>query len=151
NKVLSQRELIGINEQFEELFHRGKRKREPKWYEPLRMSSIWRLAKAVDCENEYQIVYSEASDVVHSNTYRHHISFASGNNVFLEPIRSLEKIVDLSSLISTRVLKTYRVILQEYRPSEVSNFNHKYKEHWRPRFDEMNRLRIKTVPELTEI
>ena len=127
NRVLSQPRFAAINQHFDKC--RGKRKHDPAWYVPLGQPSLFSIAKAVDKESQYLIVYAGASDIMHSSSYEHHIKIAE-NEVTFRPIRSLEGFENIFRFSTVMVFSVFLSVLEEYRSGEVPAFRRKYTEKW---------------------
>lgn len=139
NRILAQDSFKEIDKEFEKLKNNNRQKLEPSWYKPFQVHSLRHMAKLINRHAEYDIFYSQGSEVTHAARYKDHIKFSSGKISFI-PIRFLEGIRSLLFSTIATVFKTYKLVLSIYRPGEVTNFNKKYIEEWRERF-----LHIKSV------
>ena len=115
------------------------------------INSIAKMAEAVGRREEYDTFYAHSSELVHSSSYREHIEISSNRNVTLHSIRSLENVSELVSFAVPIILKTYRSILNHYRPGEVSRFDHKYTRDWRKAFVETVNTNVEYQVDLTTI
>lgn len=131
NRILAQPALQAIDVEFQQA--RGRRKRDPEWYELDGMKSIRDIAKAQDRLAEYEAFYSKGSQVTHTGTYKDHIRFADGQ-VRFKPIRHLADANLLLNFIGSVALNTYKRVLTRYRPGEVAALTKKYVEDWREPF-----------------
>ena len=133
NRILAQDSFKEIDEELERLKNQNRQKLEPSWYKPFQVHSLRHMAKLIKRHAEYDIFYSQGSEVTHAARYKDHIKISSGKISF-KPIRFLEGISSLLFSTISIVLKTYKIILNVYRPSEVDNFNKKYIREWRETF-----------------
>jgi hypothetical protein len=131
NKILSQPKLKEIDERFEE--KKRKTKREPRWYSGHGVVSIKQIANNIGRSAEYNLFYPIASEVTHSASYKNHIRFTK-NQIKFKPIRNLEGINILLRFVFSATLRTYRVVLENYRIGELPIFSKKYLEEWRSSF-----------------
>lgn len=139
NRILAQDSFKEIDEKLENLKNGNRQKLEPSWYKPFQVHSLRHMAKLINRHAEYDIFYSKGSEITHAARYADHIKISSGKISF-KPIRFLEGIRSLLFFTISIVIKTYRLVLSNYRPGEVTNFNKKYVEEWRERF-----INIKSV------
>ena len=139
NRILAQDSFKEIDEKLENLKNGNRQKLEPSWYKPFQVHSLRHMAKLINRHAEYDIFYSKGSEITHAARYTDHIKISSGKISF-KPIRFLEGIRSLLFCSASIVIKTYRLVLNNYRPGEVTNFNKKYVEEWRERF-----INIKSV------
>jgi hypothetical protein len=146
DRILSQPKFANCNREFNE--SRKRRQQDPPWYVPLGLRSLAAIARTVGKESFYLVLYPGASDVMHTSSYEQHIQIGNGN-VTLQPVRSVEGFENVFRLSSGIALSTFRRILQEYRPEELSGFGRKYFESWQKEF--MNFPKIKYEPETTTI
>ena len=138
NRVLAQPDLQAIDLEFNRV--RGRRKRDPEWYELEGVKSIRQIAEQVGRLAEYEAFYSKGSQVTHSGTYKDHVRFANGQ-VRFKPIRHLESINLLLNFIVCVAVGTYKHVLQSYRPAEVPAFQKKYIEDWREPFQNVQPIK----------
>jgi hypothetical protein len=137
NRILSQPSLKPIDKEFD--VARGKRKRDPEWYELDGLLSIRHVADKVGRLPEYTFFYSKGSQVTHTGSFKDQIRFKSGEIRFL-PIRHVEDAKMLINFVCASAFATYRKVLERYRPGELSAFGRKYLEDWQEPF-----LNIKDV------
>lgn len=131
NAILSQPKLAAIDQDFEA--RRKGKKFDCAWYFPLGVQNLAAMARSVGEASTYTILYSGASQVMHSGSYDDHVKFGKGE-VTLEPIRSLEGFEFVFRLSATVAMGTFQKILQEYRYGELAAFSRKYVEHWQREF-----------------
>lgn len=151
DRVLSQDVFFDINKQFEGMRtktghnRKGKpkqgRKAEPKWYQPLGLKSIRDIAVEVGRLHEYDIYYSQCSNVTHASSYRNHVRLGAGR-VHFQPIRDLGDISIVFLCTTVSALKTYRSVINRYLPQESEVFLRRYTEEWREAIDTVVGLRI---------
>jgi len=146
DRVLAQSKFASVNDDFDA--YRKKRGREPAWYVPLGITSIGAMSRAVGRYSLYVMLYSGASDVMHTSNYGHHFQIGTGR-LTLQPIRSLEKFENVLRFSNSLAIHTFQRILEKYRPEERAAFARKYAENWRHEF--LNFPRIKYEPTDTEI
>ena len=133
NRILAQSSLVDIDEHFEAYRAKSKLKYDPYWYAPLGPRSVRQIADAVKRLHEYELIYSESSEVMHSTSQKHHIKFSQGLIEFT-PIRYLDGIDIVIRLSMSMMLKIYMDVLKYYRPDETINFGKKYNDDWRKEF-----------------
>lgn len=136
NRVLAQPSFADIDHAFDSYRKNKKFKYDPDWYKPYNPSgpqSVRALAGELERLHEYELIYVLSSEVIHSNSQKHHIKFLNGRVEFT-PIRYLEGIDNVISFGIGIILKIYVNILNYYRPDELPNFSKKYVENWRPKF-----------------
>lgn len=144
DRVLSQPKFAAICKDFET--HR-KGKHDPAWYAPLGQRSFASITRKIGSGSQYVILYSGASEVMHTSSYEHHVKF--GDKLTFQPIRSLERFEHVWRFSVGPALSTFRRILEEYRPGELRAFSLKYVEKWQEEF--MNFLQIKYETSTTSI
>jgi len=131
NMALSQANFIDINAEFERLLNSNRPNVDPSWHDPLGPRSVRSIAEKVQRLHEYDTFYSQTSEIMHSSSYRDHISFSSGQQMALHPIRNLENFTVIVGTTVPMVLVTYRTILNHYRHEELENFSLKFVNDWR--------------------
>ena len=131
DRILAQPYLAAIDQEFTAA--RGKRKRDPEWYELDGLQSIRQVAEKVDRLPEYEFFYSKGSQVTHTGTYKDHVRFVD-SQVRFKPIRHLADVNMLLNFIVTICVGTYKKTLEMYRPGETTAFAKKYLEDWRDPF-----------------
>lgn len=131
DRILAQPNLAAIDQEFAAA--RGKRKRDPEWYELDGLQSIRQVAEKVDRLPEYEFFYSKGSQVTHTGTYKDHVRFVD-SHVRFKPIRHLADVNMLLNFIVSICVGTYKKTLEMYRPGETTAFAKKYLEDWRDPF-----------------
>jgi hypothetical protein len=129
NNFLSKNDYKYINEEFDNYIKKNKSRYEPKWYNPLGITSIKKMAEKLKCLPEYEVYYSSISEIVHSTKFE--IKFVE-SRVFFEPIRYLKGIDIILMTTVTMLIKIFKQLLNHYRPNE--RFSEKYVEEWRNTF-----------------
>jgi hypothetical protein len=140
-RVLAQPALSRANNDFDN-YRKGKRY-DPAWYAPLGQRSLGTMARAVGKRTLYTILYSGASEVMHTSNYEHHLKMGKGEVTF-QPIRSVEGFENVFRYTLNIALMTFRKILAEYRNDELPAFSRKYMENWKSEFINFPRFTIKT-------
>jgi hypothetical protein len=139
NRILAQPELQKVDQEFTAL--RGKRSRDPEWYEldggP---RSIREMAERVERLPEYEFFYSKGSQVAHTGTYKDHVRFKSGQVRFL-PIRHLGDVNLLLNFVGAVAIGSYKKVLERYRPGELPAFRTKYLEDWRDAYQNVTAVK----------
>ncbi len=151
NGVLSQPSYIDINAAFEKHVNLNRPDHEPAWYMPLGKQSLRQIAEELQRLPLYEMVYSPGSQYVHSSSYRDHVSFSGQGDITLHPIRDLLGLADYATVPLNILLMTYRSILRQYRPGELSNFARKYANDWRSRITNVRTLDVDCQVDLVEI
>jgi hypothetical protein len=149
NQALSQPKYAAINKEFEE--HRKGKRYDSTWYAPLLpkgQRSLAAISRAAGKESQYRLLYSGASEVMHSSNYGHHVRFADGK-LTLFPIRFLEGFEIVLSFSLSTAIQTYMTVLKKYRPGELPNFGRKYLESWRNEFRNMPKIHYRSDAEDT--
>ena len=130
DRVLSQPKFAEINRDFDNC---RKRKNDPAWYVPLGQPSFASICRAVGRGSVYALLYSGASEVMHSSNYGHHVKFGD-KKLTVEPIRSVEGFENVFRFSLPIALHTFMKILDKYRAGERTAFSRKYLENWRHEF-----------------
>lgn len=131
DRILSQSAFAAIDKDFDQ--HRKGRRNDAAWYVPLGQRNLSTMSAAVGRKSLYALLYSGASDVMHTSNYGHHIKF--GENVLtVQPIRSAEGFETVFRFSLGIALHTFMKILDKYRPGERKAFSRKYAENWRQEF-----------------
>lgn len=137
-ELLGSDEFKEVNDEYERLRLNKKGNRnyhDANWYSLFGGPTRFReLCVKLSLEGEYDIFYSHASEVMHATTQKEMVTH-HGNEILFEPIRSLEGFGDIARYSASLLIRTYRLMLQQYRPSEAAeNFPRKYREEWREPF-----------------
>lgn len=138
NRIIAQPNLKPIDQEFTTA--RGNRKRDPEWYELDGLKSIRQIAEKVGRLPEYEFFYSKGSQVTHTGSYKDHIRFRAGQVRFL-PVRHLADVNMLLNFIVSIAVATFKKILEQYRPGELSAFSKKYLEDWREPFQNVTSVK----------
>jgi hypothetical protein len=132
DKVLSKDEYKEINAEFDKMKRPGRDYDQP-WYRPSGAKSLADMAAHLGIRPQYDIFYSQFSEIAHSEAFQKHILIKEQGIIF-EPIRQLEGIRTFLTIVLSLAIRIYQSILKEYRPGELSNFGQKYLTEWRSRF-----------------
>lgn len=137
---LSTPECASVNEEFERREASGKRSLH--WYCLDGAENIRELARSVNREWEYVILYRGLCKATHGQVFHDQVRFdADRSLVNFAPVRDFTRLGELLRMSYNFTMRLYRLVLGHYRPEELVNFNRKYREEWRQRF--------LTVPEVT--
>lgn len=149
DRVLSQPKFATISREFEK-YRKGK-PRDPAWYVPLGQRSFGAIARAVGKGSLYVILYSGASEVMHTSNYEHHVRIGMGQLITFQPIRSVEGFVNvlrfsvgIALFTFYLFLESHRRILKEYRDGELPAFSRKYLEKWQREFMNFPQIKFET-------
>lgn len=112
---------------------KGNKKYDVAWHEPFGQRSVRELSELTGRLHEYEVFYSGASEKMHSSEYKSHISIGSGYITF-EPIRNIEGIHSLLKFALHVAFRSYRRVLEKYRPGQLNEFAKRYTENWRGAF-----------------
>jgi hypothetical protein len=137
-ELLNAPEFKEVNDEFERLRtdNKGKRsKRDRDWYSLFSgPSNLRQLCEKLSIEGEYDIFYSSSSEVAHATTQKKMISHQGGEIIF-EQIRNMNRFDQIVRYSSSLIFRTYRIILEKYRPEEAAgSFKKRYREEWRKPF-----------------
>ena len=127
---------------------RGTRSFDVPWYRPLGLQSVRAIAAAVGRLAEYDVFYSQDSDVVHASSLRSHLKISEGVAI-LEPIRGLSGLSGTLSRSLSMAFRTYRYTLERYRPDEVEAYSRLYREEWKARFLGIPQVDTELLPRRT--
>lgn len=132
DRVLSQDGFAAIRRDF--LDWKQHNKRQPAWYSPLGVSDLRSMAKAVEKEPLYDIVYGSGSEVVHASNYGHHVRF-SANKITFHSIRHPKEFSFVVRMTVIFAITVFRRVLTEYREGELQHrFGSKYVDKWQRAF-----------------
>jgi len=129
--LLNNPDLKDVNQGFE--IRKKRSGKDVDWFTPCGVSNRADMATETKAEPQYRIFYEVYSDIVHASTVRQNVKFGNQSIIFT-PIRHLEGIKELLTVVMTFIFEVYRSILAHYRPFELMNFSKKYVEEWRQRF-----------------
>lgn len=148
-KVLAKEQIAGINEalkcppldQIDQIYSSRyrRRNRDPEWYQCLGFESLYHVAKDLGHVASYELWYTRGSSIVHADSLAQQVTVRDGKAI-LKPIRNLENAHEVCAAIGQVALKTYRIILQHYRPLELPALQKKYLEDWRTIFRSSKKL-----------
>lgn len=133
NRILAQPSFADIDRAIDSYRAKNKVRYDPAWYVPLGPRSVRQLADILQRLHEYEMIYVESSNIMHSTSQKHHIKFSQGRLEFL-PIRYLAGIDTVLWFSMATMMKIYLDILGYYRSDEKVNFAKKYIEDWRQEF-----------------
>lgn len=139
-RILAQRELATINADFDAAMAKRRLTHDVAWHYPLGQKTFATMARTTGNGALYIILYSGASEVMHSSSDDQHVHFKDGK-LTIVPIRSLSGFESIFRFSVSIALDLYRRILQEYRPGELPGFSRKYVEQWQKQY--LNFLKIK--------
>ena len=146
DRILSRPKFAVINKYFDQ--HRKGKRNDVAWYLPLGQRNLGAISGAVGRRSLYMLLYSGASEVMHTSNYGHHVQFGE-NRLTVQPIRSAEGFETVFRFSLGIALHTFMRILGKYRPGERPAFSRKYVENWRREF--MNFPHIKYRVEIMDI
>ena len=136
DKILSDEKFSAINAKFQKFYE--KNDYDKPWYEIYGISSIRKVAADSKNAESYNHFYGSFSEITHGGNIWKNISLEGEN--FSIPIREPAKIVRVANLAASFAFNVFRIILNEYIPKELPDFEHQYKTEWRTRF-------LKTTPQ----
>jgi hypothetical protein len=132
--LLASPEFSGIDLKFQN--HYVKYHFDKQWYEvyglPTVKLSIRKIADAIGKVKEYNYIYTSFSAVTHGGDIFKNVVF--GNNISPNPIREPQDIPKLANAAMSFAFRVYRMILEQYIPAEIDEFNKKYVNEWRARY-----------------
>jgi hypothetical protein len=137
NEVLNSKEYKEINLEFERL--KKNKKYDVSWYQPWGPTSISDLAERLGKRGEYLIIYTYLSNMAHSHSYDHMITYRD-NGLIFENIRNLENIDSVIKNTSSACYWIYKAILEKYLPSEIRSFAQMYSKEWKERSTNIPRV-----------
>jgi len=127
-------EFSAINAKFQLTY--AARGFDKQWYEvyapPPDKLSIRKIADAIGKIKEYNYIYSHFSAVAHGGDLYKNVVF--GQSIFINPVRDPQDVPKLRQWAATLVLRVYRMVLEQYLPSEIAHLDQKYVNEWRARF-----------------
>jgi hypothetical protein len=140
-RLLGSKAYSEINSTFEAL--KRKKKREPPWYlpGPGGVRTIYHMAKDLDRLPEYAVFYRYASYFVHGSLAELHAR-VSEHRASITPVRDLEHFPTLWSNAVSTLLPAISLILEHYRPEELSVFRSTYEKQWRGSFLGIHKVRV---------
>ncbi|MFC1693748.1 hypothetical protein ACFL1R_09615, partial [Candidatus Latescibacterota bacterium] len=93
--------------------------------------SLWGISDLLDRKIEYNDFYKLFSKYTHIDIMYDNLVIRDGSFQII-PIRNPQPIGSLLSVVFGICLKTYKIILNKYRPGEISIFEKQYLEKWQP-------------------
>lgn len=131
DEFLCKEPFQSINAAFDQI--QGNRSYDRAWYVPLGPTSFRQIIAEVGRLNQYDIFYGTLSETMHASTIRSHASFR-GQQMKFVPIRHLIGMSGIISFAAYNAIHTYRAVLKEYRPGQLTEFNTRYINDWRTAF-----------------
>lgn len=135
-------EFSDINSAFDAL-RRG-RPRDPSWNRVAGAQTLRDVAIAVGRLADYTIFYDIYSGDTHSGSYKRHLEIREGRAV-LHPIRNLRHIDEVLQNSLSFAFRTYRALLQRYRPGEIPAYNRLYADECRDRYMGIPRINVELL------
>jgi hypothetical protein len=120
-----------INQEFDRL--KGNRKYDVPWYKPAGPNSMADMAERVGYGAEYEVFYSQYSQIIHASSQLDNVKFAN-NSIIFEPIRKLDHLRPILNVGIGFSIRAFKTVLSKYRPQEIENFSRKYTKDWRNAF-----------------
>lgn len=117
-----------INGEFDNA--KGRRAYDVKWHAPLGVQSVRAVDKEINMLNLYEILYSTASESVHSSNRKDGF-LVEGAGIVIEPIRGVQNIGMMINVMASIAFGAFKGVLGKYRPAELENYARKYMEDWR--------------------
>jgi hypothetical protein len=149
-RMLARPEYKDISDAFDRLRAERKLRHEPNWFQPSLSptektpGSIRQMAATLGRTAEYDLIYTAYSSAVHGSSFSSHVSFES-ERMSIEPIRSAEGFKPNCLLAATVSLRTFRLVLEHYRPEELPAFAKTYVEQFQQRTMRMPDIQINPV------
>jgi hypothetical protein len=144
DRILANPELAGIDADFETAKTKRRLNRDVAWYVPLGPKNFAEIARVTGHRALYTILYSGASEVMHSSSDDQHVEFEAGK-LTIKPIRSFAGFNLIFQFSVGIALPLYQRILQEYRPGELPAFSRKYVEEWQKHYMSELKIRYETA------
>jgi hypothetical protein len=141
DQILAQKEFAPIEAAFIQWRKQSKRKHDPNWYQLLGLQNLREIAGTLKRLPEYELLYSAGSRIVHAAAYKDHVRLGQ-KQATLKPIRNLEGVSILLSLVYGVAFRTYQRVLGFYRPDELKALSKKYAEDWRQLIQGVPTLKI---------
>ncbi len=139
NRILGQSPFAEIDQAFDNYRARNNYSYDPPWHCLLGPRTVRQLAVTLERLHEYELIYSESSEIMHSTSHKYHIKFLKSRLKFIT-IRYLSGIHNLLRFSMSIMIKIYLLILSNYRSDEKANFSRKYMENWRKEFMSIPRV-----------
>jgi hypothetical protein len=144
DRILALPELASVNADFDAVRAKRKLPREVAWYVPLGPKSVSAIARATGHAALYALLYSAASEVMHSSSEDQHVEFEAGK-LTIKPIRFLGGFEPVFRFSVSIALDLYRKILHEYRYEELPAFTRKYVEQWQKQYLSFLKIKYESV------
>jgi len=133
DRILAQASFEDIDKDIETYRAKRKATHDLPWYVPLGPRSVRQLAKDLNRLHEYESIYWQSSEVMHSTSHKHHVKFPRGN-IHFTAIRCLEGIDTILKFSLAIMLKIYKNVLAHYSEGELPNFGKKFLGDWQQVF-----------------
>jgi hypothetical protein len=130
SSILTNMNNKAINDEFDRM---KKRHFDVAWYNPSGPSSIGDMARKLGLEAEYDLFYSQFSDISHGGAFERHVKY-DGRGVVFEPIRCPEEIRPLVNIVATLAFRILRLMIAKYFPQDMESFADTYIREWQSRF-----------------
>jgi len=144
NEILAMPEFSAIDAKFQSNY--ASRNFDKPWYEvygpPSDKISIRKIADTIGKLKEYNYIYSSFSAVTHGGDIFKNVTF--GDNLCINPVRDSQDVPKVRLSAASLAFRVYRMVLEQYLPSEMDEFNKKYANEWRERF--LKEYSIKITP-----
>lgn len=124
--------------------HYSQRGYEMPWFKPVGANSFRQIADDLGQLKEYDILYAFGSGVMHGSTFRGLVEFDAGRLV-ISPLRSPNEMSFVLRSVMALIIRTYRVVLEHYRPGEIQAFSRKYVEDWQRPLSAIPQIEVKPV------
>jgi len=131
SNLLSKAPYHEINQEFDRL--KGNRKYDVPWYKPAGPNSIADMAERIGYGAEYEVFYSQYSQIMHASSQLDNVKFENDSITF-EPIRKLDRLRPILNVGIGFSIRAFQIVLSKYRPQEIENFSRKYAKDWRDAF-----------------
>jgi Family of unknown function (DUF5677) len=148
DRILAQPELAAINADFDAAKAKRRVARDVAWYVPLGQPSFAAIARATANSALYVILYSGASEVMHSSSDDQHVQFEAGK-LTIKQIRSLAGFEPVFRFSVSIALDLYQKILKEYRYGELPAFSRKYVEQWQKQYLNFPKIKYEVAQVIT--
>ena len=137
DELLGKEAYAEINQIFNRL--KGDKKFDVHWFTPGGPNSVADMATRVGCGAEYEVFYSQYSQIMHASAQLDNVKFEC-DTIHFEPIRKLDRIKAILDVGVGFSFKAYRTVLKHYRPEELPNFSRKYLQEWQKAFLTINKI-----------
>jgi len=145
NEILAMPAFSGIDAKFQS--HYAKRNFDKPWYEiygsPSDKMSIRKIADAIGRLKEYNYIYSSYSAIAHGGDIFKNVTF--GDNIYINPVRDPQDVPKVRVSAASLAFCVYRMVLEQYLPTEMIEYNTKYSSEWRARFLKEYSLKVSPI------